>query len=78
MSTHQRFDRYHAKGLFAMNKREFTVTGFVLQATHIALVLFLIIDVGFCEYENTWNFYYEQPCCSNSNSHHLRHHKGKY
>lgn len=49
-----------------------------LHIVHIILVLFLTIDVGFSEYENTWNFYYEQPCCSNSNGHHLRHHKGKY
>ncbi|XP_055528942.1 semaphorin-2A isoform X1 [Wyeomyia smithii] len=30
-----------------------------------------------CDYENTWNFYYEQPCCGgNSNGqHHLRHHR---
>ncbi|XP_055308240.1 semaphorin-2A-like [Sitodiplosis mosellana] len=32
-------------------------------------------DKGFCEYENSWSFYYEMPCCSHSNSHHLRHHK---
>lgn len=38
--------------------------------------LLLIINIVNCEYENTWNFYYEQQCCGNSNGHHLRHHKG--
>lgn len=30
------------------------------------------------DYENTWNSYFEQPCCGNNNGqqHHLRHHKG--
>lgn len=30
-----------------------------------------------CDYENTWNFYYEQPCCGGNNNgqHHLRHHR---
>lgn len=41
-----------------------------------------IIDTATCDYENTWNFYYEQPCCgsgsSNSGPHHLRHHRGKF
>lgn len=49
----------------------------LLLFTHFIIVLLLKVDIGICEYENTWNFYYEQPCCSNSNGHHLRHHKGK-
>lgn len=44
------------------------------------LVYFLLLglaDYAFGDYENTWNFYYEQPCCGNTNGqHHLRHHKG--
>ncbi|KAJ6642294.1 Semaphorin-2A, partial [Pseudolycoriella hygida] len=40
---------------------------------------FLLLGLGdyaFGDYENTWNFYYEQPCCGNTNGqHHLRHHK---
>lgn len=45
----------------------------------VAGVLFLlVIDNVLCDYENTWNFYYEQPCCgSPSGQHHLRHHRGK-
>lgn len=78
MLTHQRLVSHRAKRLIAMNTNKLTSTGLPLQTIHIVLVLFLIIDIGICEYENTWNFYYEQPCCSNSNSHHLRHHKGKY
>uniref|UniRef100_A0A336MJD2 CSON000679 protein n=1 Tax=Culicoides sonorensis TaxID=179676 RepID=A0A336MJD2_CULSO len=40
----------------------------------------ILIDTVTCDYENTWNFYYEQPCCgtggtSNSGPHHLRHHR---
>lgn len=52
--------------------------GLFMQLFYVILVLFLITDFGVCEYENTWNFYYEQPCCGNSNGHHLRHHRGKY
>lgn len=61
-----------------MIANKFGVKELVLHCVHIILVLFLLIDVGLSEYENTWNFYYEQPCCGNSNGHHLRHHKGKY
>lgn len=53
-------------------------TGLLLQLIYTIIVLLLIIDSSVCEYENTWNFYYEQPCCGNSNGHHLRHHRGKY
>lgn len=41
----------------------------------------ILIDTATCDYENTWNFYYEQPCCgsgsSSSGPHHLRHHRGE-
>lgn len=44
-------------------------------------LFFVLIDSAACDYENTWNFYYEQPCCGSSSSssgpHHLRHHRGK-
>ena len=37
------------------------------------------VDYAVSDYENTWNFYYEQPCCGNTNGqHHLRHHRGKH
>ncbi|XP_036341428.1 semaphorin-2A-like, partial [Rhagoletis pomonella] len=26
-----------------------------------------------CDYENTWNFYYEQPCCSNEVTNYAKH-----
>lgn len=46
------------------------------------LLCFILIDTATCDYENTWNFYYEQPCCGSSSSsstpHHLRHHRGKF
>lgn len=44
------------------------------------LILFAInsIILVSSDYENTWNFYYEQPCCGNTNGqHHLRHHRGE-
>lgn len=63
---------------FKMNTNKLAVTEMLLQTSHIILVLLLIKLSSSAGYENTWNFYYEQPCCSNSNSHHLRHHKGKY
>ncbi|GAB0091777.1 semaphorin-2A-like [Sergentomyia squamirostris] len=45
----------------------------------VSLVLLLLLaDRAHCDYENTWNFYYEQPCCGNTNGqHHLRHHRGE-
>jgi hypothetical protein len=47
-------------------------------AIFIAFILLSILDTGLCDYENTWNFYYEQPCCSTpTGQHHLRHHRGK-
>lgn len=32
------------------------------------------------DYENSWNFYREQPCCGSyaKTKHHFRHHKGKF
>ncbi|KXJ74540.1 hypothetical protein RP20_CCG013423 [Aedes albopictus] len=46
----------------------------------ILLLLLLVLDGVRCDYENTWNFYYEQPCCGGSTNgqHHLRHHRGKF
>lgn len=61
-----------------MSSQKSSVIGLLLQATHFILALLIIINIVNCEYENTWNFYYEQQCCSSSNGHHLRHHKGKY
>lgn len=44
----------------------------------VGVLFLLVIDNVYCDYENTWNFYYEQPCCgSPSGQHHLRHHRGK-
>lgn len=33
-------------------------------------LLFLVFYVMYaaCDYENTWNFYYEQPCCGGANN----------
>lgn len=67
-----------SKGFATMSTQKWAFTGLLLQITHIALALLLVIDIVNCEYENTWNFYYEQPCCSSQNGHHLRHHKGKH
>lgn len=49
--------------------------------TCVVLSLCLMLDTALCDYENTWNFYYEQPCCSNPtgfSSHHVRHHRGEW
>uniref|UniRef100_A0A182TTT2 Uncharacterized protein n=1 Tax=Anopheles melas TaxID=34690 RepID=A0A182TTT2_9DIPT len=53
----------------------------------VAFVLLQLLRPGAGDYENTWNFYYEQPCCGSGQSnvggisingqHHLRHHRGK-
>lgn len=48
-----------------------------------ALLLVLVaqtvhVEYARADYENTWNLYYEPPCCTGSSAaHHLRHHKGK-
>lgn len=34
------------------------------------------INYVYGEFENSWTFYFEQPCCSNG-GHHFRHHRGK-
>ncbi|KFB51399.1 hypothetical protein ZHAS_00019874 [Anopheles sinensis] len=43
------------------------------------LLLFLPADVR-GDYENTWNSYYEQPCCGGTANgpFHLRHHGGSH
>uniref|UniRef100_A0A182FE95 Uncharacterized protein n=1 Tax=Anopheles albimanus TaxID=7167 RepID=A0A182FE95_ANOAL len=60
----------------------------LLQPIASVLLLLLLVSVqlqGIAgDYENTWNFYYEQPCCGSGQSnsglglngqHHLRHHR---
>lgn len=40
------------------------------------LFLWIYFSSGvFAAYENTWNLYYEQPCCGSS-GHGYKHHKG--
>lgn len=70
-------ERY-SKTLNTMSTHKWAFTGRLLQITHIVLAALLLIDIVNCEYENTWNFYYEQSCCSSQSGHHLRHHKGKH
>uniref|UniRef100_A0A182T0C1 Secreted protein n=1 Tax=Anopheles maculatus TaxID=74869 RepID=A0A182T0C1_9DIPT len=51
----------------------------------VTFVLLQLVRPGAGDYENTWNFYYEQPCCGSGQSnvagigfngqHHLRHHR---
>jgi len=42
-------------------------------------VQIIYVDYARADYENTWNLYYEPPCCTGASAvgHHLRHHKGK-
>ncbi|KAI8128918.1 Semaphorin-2A [Lucilia cuprina] len=50
---------------------------FNVLAKQIFLLLLLnFVDYAYSDYENTWNLYYEQPCCmGGNNQHHIRHHK---
>lgn len=76
----QRYNYYyqqHFKQFSTMDRKYLSNRGLYLQFIFITLILCLMIDISVCDYENTWNFYYEQPCCGNSNGHHLRHHRGK-
>jgi hypothetical protein len=44
----------------------------------ILLFILLLNKSVLGDYENTWNSYFEQPCCGSTSNqqHHLRHHKG--
>lgn len=46
----------------------------------LLMFAFLVLDVVFvgAEFENSWTMYKEQPCCSGSGSHHVRHHRGRH
>lgn len=45
------------------------VTSRMLPALSLFLILACMTPGAFSEYENTWNFYYEQPCCGSTPSH---------
>lgn len=54
-------------------------TFYVLAIQILVLLLLNFVDYAYSDYENTWNLYYEQPCCmGGNNQHHIRHHKGKF
>ncbi|TDG51606.1 hypothetical protein AWZ03_002066 [Drosophila navojoa] len=41
----------------------------------------IYVDYARADYENTWNLYYEPPCCTGAAAavgHHLRHHKAVF
>lgn len=40
-------------------------------------VLFTFIYLINADFENSWTMYMEQPCCSGSGNHHVRHHRGR-
>lgn len=65
------------------------VTSRMLPALSLFLILACMTPGAFSEYENTWNFYYEQPCCGSTPSHETpsnsingqvphRFHRGRY
>lgn len=47
-----------------------------LQSVSVLFLLLLLDTIVLADYENTWNSYFEQPCC-NSIEPHYRHHKGE-
>lgn len=54
---------------------------FIFLCICVLLTFCFVLDTALCDYENTWNFYYEQPCCGNPtgfSSHHVRHHRGEF
>lgn len=65
----------HHRQFFKMNFTK--LSDFLMKMLYAVILLFILFDLSVCEYENTWNFYYEQPCCGNQNGHHIRHHRGK-
>lgn len=40
----------------------------------VLVQLALLVNVG-ADFENSWTMYLEQPCCSGSTNHHVRHHR---
>lgn len=61
----------------------FIITGiFKRHKTEMSKLLFFTLLVEYClflnvcaDFENSWTMYMEQPCCSGSPSHHVRHHR---
>ncbi|TMW46100.1 hypothetical protein DOY81_008819 [Sarcophaga bullata] len=50
----------------------------IMVALQVLLLLLNFVDYAYSDYENTWNLYYEQPCCMGGISqHHIRHHKDR-
>lgn len=68
MATKQQSDYQHFYKMFDI----------YVKLALIIVSICMLINIANCEYENTWNFYYEQPCCGNVNGHHIRHHRGNY
>lgn len=48
-----------------------------LQSVSVLFFLLLLDTIVLADYENTWNSYFEQPCCNSIGPHYYRHHKGK-
>lgn len=46
--------------------------------TVTVLVMFKYLIVVGADFENSWTMYMEQPCCSGSGNHHVRHHRGAF
>lgn len=47
-----------------------------LPSVSVLFFLLLLDTIVLADYENTWNSYFEQPCCNTNGPHHFRHHKG--
>lgn len=48
-----------------------------LPSVSVLFFLLLLDTIVLADYENTWNSYFEQPCCNTNGPHHFRHHKGR-
>lgn len=56
-----------------------SVTRKSVSTVALVLIILSLVDLAVSDYENTWNLYYEQPCCGgSSNGHHIRHHRGNF
>lgn len=49
-----------------------------LPSVSVLFFLLLLDTIVLADYENTWNSYFEQPCCNTNGPHRFRHHKGIY
>lgn len=79
-TTTTRTKVYIAAALNHVRQPNEIMAAFCLDKVLVFAFVLLVLDVVYVvsgEFENSWTMYKEQPCCSGSGSHHVRHHRGR-